>query len=287
VNLNSEGLSSRETRTFKITGQPEVILDTFDGAIEIHSWDRNEVEIEIDKRAMEQSLLDQITVEAEQQGNRVTLRVKGPARGDFRGVTIGMNISPTARLRVALPRASNVQATSGDGSIRADDVEGTIALKTSDGSVTASRISGDIHVRSGDGSIRLERATGRLNLETEDGSIVLDVKPTVLHAKTGDGSIRVQVDIDTVMAGDWDVTTRDGSVVLTLPSSFDGELDIETRDGTVRANHPLLRDVEQDRREGEDRDERRERLRTLRTRMGDGGKSLRVRTGDGSIRIES
>jgi hypothetical protein len=57
VNLNTEGLSAREVKTFTITGQPELVLDTFDGAIEVHSWDRNEIEVEVEKRAMEQALL--------------------------------------------------------------------------------------------------------------------------------------------------------------------------------------------------------------------------------------
>ena len=58
VNLHTEGLSARETKTFKVTGQPQLVLDTFDGAIELHSWDRPEVEVEVEKRAMEQTLLD-------------------------------------------------------------------------------------------------------------------------------------------------------------------------------------------------------------------------------------
>lgn len=284
VNLSSEGLTTRETRNFKLTGQPEVVLDTFDGAIEIHSWDRDEVEVEIEKRAMEQSLIDEIKVHVEQRGNRVELRVTGPAR-EFH-MTIGRNMSPSARLRVALPRASRVQATSSDGSIRVADVDGTIILRTADGSVVATRISGDISVRTDDGSIRMERAAGKLDLETGDGSIVVDAKPSMLRLKTGDGTIRAQIDADSEMAGDWELSTEDGSVILTLPSTFNGELDAETRDGTVRATHPLLRDADRDR-VGNDRDERRERRRSMRARMGDGGKSLRVRTGDGSIRIES
>ncbi len=284
MNLNSEGLTTRETRNFKLTGQPEVVLDTFDGAIEIHSWDRDEVEVEIEKRAMEQSLIDEIKVHAEQKGNRVEVRVTGPAH-EFH-MTIGRNMSPSARLRVALPRASRVQASSSDGSIRIADVDGAITLRTADGSVAATRVSGDISIRTEDGTIRLERAAGKLDLETGDGSIVVDARPTVLRLKTGDGSIRAQIDADSAMAEDWDLSTEDGSVVLTLPSSFDGELDAETRDGTVRATHPLLRDVDRER-TSDDSDERRERRRSMRARMGEGGKALRVRTGDGSIRIES
>lgn len=285
VNLNSEGLSAREVKTFTVTGQPDLALDTFDGAIDIHSWDKNEIEVEIEKRAMEQALLDDIKVSAEQQGDKITLKVTGPARRDRHSMTIGMHISPTARLRVAVPRNTNLNVTSGDGSIRAEAVEGRIVLHTNDGSVVASRLGGDITIRSGDGSIRLEQTSGKLDLETTDGSIGLAVKPTVLRARTGDGSIRVTIEPDTVMGDNWDLSTSDGSVVVTLPGIFNAELDAETSDGSVRTNHPL---IENERRGGDegDRESRRERRRVVRARMGDGGKTFRIRTGDGTIRIE-
>lgn len=288
VNLNTEGLSARETLTFKVNGQPQVVLDTFDGVIELHSWDRPEVEVEIEKRAMEQSLIDEMKVESSEKNGVVRVKVTGPARADFRGVTIGMHISPTARLRVAVPRNSNVDATSGDGSIRAEAIEGRIVLSTSDGTVTGTRLGGDIQVRSGDGSIRLDNVTGKLDLETTDGTITVEARPTVLKARTGDGSIRATIEPDTVMADNWDLTTSDGTVVLTLPGSFNAELDAETSDGVVRTSHPLLGDSNEARPRGEDenREERRERRRTLRSRIGDGGKMLRIRTGDGTIRIE-
>ena len=286
VNLNTEGLSARETKTFKVAGLPEIDLDTFDGAIEIHSWDKAEVEVEIEKRAMEQSLIDQITVEATQQGDKIVLKVTGPSRTDFGGLTIGVHISPTARLRVVVPRASNIVARSGDGAIRAEALDGKIVLNTVDGSVTATRLSGDINVRSGDGSIRLDKITGRIDLETDDGSIGFEGKPSILHLKTGDGSVRAQIDVETVMTDNWDVTTGDGSITLTLPSAFNAELDAETSDGAVRSSHPLLAEGRDERRSGEGSDDRRERRRVLRAKMGAGGKSLKVRTGDGTIRIE-
>ena len=287
VNLNTEGLSARETLTFKISGQPEVVLDTFDGPIELHSWDRPEVEVEIEKRAMEQALLDEIKVESSNKNGVVTVKIVGPTRTQFRGVTVGVHVSPTARLRVAVPRNSNVQAKSGDGSIRAEAIEGKLVLSTEDGSVTGSRLGGNIQIRSGDGAIRLDNVTGTLDLETEDGSIGIDARPSVLKARTGDGSIRASIEADTVMTDNWDLTTSDGTVTLMLPGVFNAELDAETSDGTVRTAHPLLEDVNAERRRsGEDGDERRERRRVLRSKIGEGGKLLRIRTGDGTIRIE-
>lgn len=288
VNLNTEGLSARETLTFKVTGVPEVVLETFDGAIELHSWDRAEVEVEIEKRAMEQALIDEIKIAASEKNGAITVKVTGPTRTEFRGVTVGVHISPTARLRVAVPRRSNVRANTSDGSIRAEAIEGALVLSTADGSVTGSRLGGNVQIRSGDGSIRLDNVTGTLDLETTDGSIGVDARASVLKARTGDGSIRVQIDPDSAMTDDWELTTSDGTVTLVLPETFNAELDAETSDGVVRASHPRLNEeaATTRRAEGEDREERRERRRILRSRMGEGGKVLRIRTGDGSIRIE-
>jgi putative adhesin len=281
VNLNSEGIVARETKTFKVTGTPDVQLETFDGAIEVHSWDRNEVEVEIEKRAMEQALVDEIKVSAEQEGDRVVIKVTGPSRRDFEGIQIGMHVSPTARLRVALPRQSQLMAKSDDGSVSVEDVNGKIAVNTRDGSVRGTRLGGDITIRSGDGSIRMDRIEGKIDLETEDGSITLEAKPSVLRARTSDGSIRMEVAEDSAMAEDWDVQTSDGSVTLKLPANFNGQLDAETRDGAVRARHPGITD---EAREGDDREERQ---RTLRAKLGSGGRTIKVRSGDGTIRIES
>lgn len=286
VNLNSEGIVSRDSKRFTVSGQPDVQVETFDGPIEIHSWDRNEVEVEIEKRAMEQSLVDDMKVVAEQAGNRIVVKVTGPRRSsESHGIQIGVHFGPTARLRVALPKQSQVTAKSEDGSITIEEVAGKITLNTNDGSVRATRVSGDIVVRSGDGSIRMERAEGNIDLETEDGSIGLEAKPSVLRAHTNDGTIRLQVEPDSAMTADWDVQTSDGSVVLTLPSGFNAELDAESRDGAVRGGHPTVRNELKELHErGEDRQERR---RSLKTTLGSGGKTLKVRTGDGSIRIES
>ena len=280
VNLNSEGIVSRDTKTFPVTGTPEIDVATFDGAIEIHSWDRKEVEVEIEKRAMEQSTVDDMKVVAEQVGNKIVVKVTGPARRNTDAIQIGVHFGPSARLRVAVPKQSQVTANSGDGSITVEDVNGRILLTTNDGSVRASRLSGELQVRSGDGSIRVDRVEGKIDLETEDGSIGGDAKPSTLRAHTSDGSIRIQVEPDATMAEDWDVRTADGTVVLTLPSDFNGEVDAETRDGSVRATHPS---VKNETRDGENRDERR---RMLKATLGSGGKTIRVRTGDGSIRIE-
>ena len=131
---------------------------------------------------------------AEQQGDRIVIKVTGPSDREFDGIQIGMHFSPTARLRVA--RAASEPAVGqerrrlghGRGRQRQDR-----ASRTNDGSVRGNRLAGDITVRSGDGSIRMDRIEGKLDLETEDGSIGLEAKPSALRARTADGSIRLEI----------------------------------------------------------------------------------------------
>lgn len=280
VRLDSEGVVARETRRFQVSGQPSIELSTFDGSIEIHSWDRNEIEVDIERRAMEQRILDEMKVIAEQQGDRVVVRVEGPrSTSDFDGIQVGVFIDPRARLRVVVPRSSELVASSGDGSITIENVEGPVKLSTGDGSVRGLRLEGAIVVRSGDGSIALDDVSGTLDLETDDGSITVDGSPSAVRATTMDGSIRLTVMPDTDMDADWDLRTSDGSVVVRLPPAFDAVLDVETRDGAVRVRHPGLPEPESTR-------DGRERRRQLRATLGSGGHTIRVRSGDGSIRIE-
>jgi hypothetical protein len=116
------GPLAREVKTFKVTGQAELVLDTFDGAIELHSWDSNEIEVEVEKRAMEQSLLDEIKIDAQQEGDKIIVKVTGP-RATARRHDRRAHFTDGAP-RVAVPRNANINATSGDGSISAEAIEG-------------------------------------------------------------------------------------------------------------------------------------------------------------------
>lgn len=283
VNVNTEGAAASETHKFTVTGAPTVTLDTFDGAIEVHSWDRNEVEVVVDKQAQDDALLGQIVIEQAQDGDHVTVRVRGPAEAARSGLVIGVSFSPRATLRVALPRAATLELKSGDGSITVEDITGAVTLQSGDGSLIGTRLSGDVRARTDDGSIRLREMTGKIDAETLDGSITVNGTLTHLRAKTGDGSVRIGAEAGSALAEDWNVETGDGAVEVRLPHGVAVVVDASTADGVIRSNYPGLTvparsdDDERDERDGRD----------LKATLGAGGHTLRVRTRDGSIRFES
>jgi Toastrack DUF4097 len=258
----------QEEKQFTLQGRPEVTLSTFDGAIELRSWDRPEVLVVVEKHALSKEGAADIEVLAGQDGSRVTVeaRVKAAARH------FGFGVNRSARLIVSLPASSDVLATSGDGAIDAERLSGQIELRSGDGSIRGRALSGDVKAQTGDGSIRLHDVTGRLDLGTGDGSIVADGTLSALRARSGDGSISIRVESGSVPNADWNISTGDGSVTLELPDQFDAELDAHTGDGRISVHRELLETVESGK-------------RSVRGRLGNGGRALRLRTGDGSITL--
>ena len=273
VTVDSHSEILREEKRFTVDGRADVRVTTFDGAIEIQSWDKPDVLIEIEKRGPTKAALEELHVVADQKGRVIELEVKRPREESFSG--IGLHRSAYARLIVKVPRETDIRAKSGDGSIHIERIDGKIDLRTGDGSIRASDISGDLTLDTGDGSITVDGAEGKLTLDTADGSVNVSGKLTGLSLHTGDGSIVYRVEPGARMAEPWEITTGDGSVSLYLPAEFDADLDAHTGDGTIR-NDLQINDPEKS-----------SERRTLRAKIGNGGKLLRIRTGDGSIRLKT
>jgi putative adhesin len=275
VVVDSEAHQSREEKRFTVSGKPELHLATFDGSIEIRSGETGAVVVDIEKRGPSQKTTDELKVDTKQNGNRIDVEVRKPQHTIvFFGIG---HLWPSAKLIVTMPRDGDVVARSGDGSIRADRVNGRLELHTGDGSIHGTDVSGQLVLSSGDGSITLDSVTGDLDAQTGDGSVSASGTFTAVKLHTGDGSVTLRADSGTAMKDDWSITTGDGGVAVSLPSDFAAELDAYTGDGSIHSDLSVTI-------AGGSGEESR---RTLRGRLGAGGKTLKIRTGDGSIRLKA
>ena len=98
------------------------------------------------------------------------------------------------------------------------------------------------------------------------------------------------------MADDWDITTGDGSVTLYLPPNFNADLDARTNDGGIRnelqVDGPKAQAEAEPDAAGQHPAVTEPSLKsysknTLRGQLGTGGHVLKIRTGDGSIRLRA
>ncbi|HZT76157.1 MAG TPA: DUF4097 family beta strand repeat-containing protein [Vicinamibacterales bacterium] len=243
----------REEKRFTVSGRPALSVSTFDGSIEVRPWDRADVEVVVEKHAGSKQSASTIDVDAQQNGNTIRVDVRVPALHAF-----GFHMNRSAKLIVSVPAGTDLTARSGDGSIDIERINGAIDLHSGDGTIKGRSLGGDVVVTTGDGSVAIDGAFASL------------------RAHTGDGSLRVTAAAGSHASKDWDLSTGDGSVSVTLPHGFDAEIDAHTGDGGITLHDVTLSDVTG-----------RIGRNSVKGRLGAGGPTVRIRTGDGSITLRS
>lgn len=237
-------------KRFTVSGAPSLDISTFDGSVDVNTWDRPEVLVVIEKHAVDKTAADRMIVTADQNGDVVRVTVQ-----EEKDSGLHMNFgSHSARITVTLPAKATVEARTGDGR------------------VTVRHVEGDLRVRTGDGTIQLEQVNGSVDATSGDGSIDIEGAIRGLSARSGDGRVRIQA--AATPSADWKLVTGDGSVLLEVPEGFGAELDATTGDGRVE-----VRDVPFSGQS--DRPDR----GVARGRIGSGGPNVSIRSGDGVITI--
>jgi hypothetical protein len=278
MNVDTQAFIEREEKRFPAPALVDVNVSTFDGSVEIRSWDRDEVLVEVEKRGQDKDAVSKISVTSEQKGNQITVDARHPGRTVMIG--IGRFTSPSARLIVSVPRKCNITARSGDGSITLDRVEGKLDLRTGDGSIKVIEGKGDLLVETGDGSLTLDDVAGRVEARTNDGSVRVSGTPGALRVRTGDGSVSLRIRDGAQMVDDWMVDTGDGSVTAELPARFNAAIEADPgSDGHVRSDFTLTNAT------GANITGRSRERGPVSGQLGTGGKRLTLRTAGGTIRI--
>ena len=278
VDIQGSGSSrqevSREQRTIRLTGMPDVTVRTFDGSVQVRSWDRNEIHVAIERRASSLDELKDIRVDTVQEGGTVLIEAKRPDQHDL--FHVGSWRSPSVGLMISLPRGLRVDVRTGDGSIDVQDLSGRVELRTGDGPVRLQRVDGEMEVSTGDGTVMARDVHGSMVVTTGDGSVELSGRFLGLRARTGDGPIGIDARPGSMIHDEWRVTTGDGSVMIRLPEDFNAEVEATTGDGGITTNGVTVLAPSQ----SEER-----RRHHMRGRIGSGGEMLTVRTGDGPISV--
>ena len=235
------------SKDFKISGKAELRVEVDDGRVTLTGADTKQIEARVFVTGWKMGP-DGVQVYDRQVGDRVELDVRVAKMN--RWFNVG---DRSVRVEIRVPNGLIANVHTRDGAISVDGVSGSLRLRTGDGRIEATRIDGTLNADTGDGSIRIRGRLDALALHTSDGSIEADV---LSGSKITTG---------------WDVGTGDGHVTLRLPASLNAELDAHTNDGKIETDFS----VTTSRVSGSD----------IRGKLNAGGPTLKIRTGDGAIRV--
>jgi len=245
-----------------ILGHGRVRIAADDGSVRVTTADIAQVQVRVESRGYD--VEKDLDMSMTPRGNEVDIVVK--TRSHFAAFDF---VSRSLHIDVVIPRDTEVQVDSGDGSVAVEQVAGNLDIRTGDGSVAVLGARGNIRLHTGDGSITGRDLDGSVDASTNDGSVKLEGRFDGLAMSSGDGSLVVNALPGSRVMQPWQLHTGDGSVALALPGDLSAHIDARTRDGSVRSTFPLY-DTRSSRAEGD---------------VNGGGRPIVVRTGDGSIQL--
>lgn len=193
----------------------------------------------------------------DQTGNIITI---GRHQDWMRNISIDYDVTA--------PKGTELQASSGSGDLRLQDLGGPLKANTGSGSIEASGFSGRVALETGSGDIRAElQSANDVKATTGSGSIHLQGVEGSLFAETGSGDI----EIGGHPTSNWKLETGSGSVTLTVGGAH-FTLDASTGSGSVHSDPPISMhgSIEKHHVQGD---------------INGGGPTVRVETGSGDIRI--
>jgi DUF4097 and DUF4098 domain-containing protein YvlB len=182
VQVDNDRFTAKESKTFAVSGSPRVTINTFDGHVTIHGWDKPEVTYNATKGSHDENSLKEITIQAQQTGSAITITANN---NDQQYGSVNFD--------VYVPRQSSLHVSSGDGALNLEGVTGQITLRSGDGPIEVANGGGQLQVNTGDGVIRVIKFEGQVDARTGDGEIALDGNFNSLSARTGDGQISLTV----------------------------------------------------------------------------------------------
>jgi DUF4097 and DUF4098 domain-containing protein YvlB len=256
---------------FQVGQTPRVIVDTFNGSIEVVCGvEDGVVRAKVTKKATAAteedatSELDHIDVKMRQDGDTVVILAQraGPK-------SMG-NLGAPAHVEV--PKGTLLDLRSSNGGLKVIGLAGDVIGKTSNGKIEVKGSKSAMKLSTNNGGITVDGGSGKLDLESSNSGItIVKASQAQVNAKTSNGKVQFQ---GTLAEGEHLFESSNGNIVLTLPAEMQFRLDATTSNGKIRSDFPV---------KGSEKPSKK-RLRGV---VGDGqATSIKVHTSNGSIELK-
>ena len=253
-------------KTFTVSNRAIVHVDTNDGSVNITTSDTKEVEFRVEYQGY--VLNKSLEIESNQHGDEVELIARSP-----RGFHFSLGLNRRLHIEVRMPKDADLQVRTGDGSVNANGLSGTIDLHSGDGAISVSSLKGSVRLHTGDGSIEGSDLDGKFDASSGDGRIRLAGRFDVLSARSGDGNISVDAMHGSKLDSGWSITSGDGRIDVALPPDLPATIEASSGDGRITTDIPITMEgvMSKSRVHG---------------KMNGGGSTLTIHTGDGPIHLK-
>ena len=169
--------------------------------------------------------LEEVSVRLEERGDGHVVTIEQLPR--FRWGPVQITWDDAVEARITCPPGTDLDFSTGSGSLRVDGELGDVVAKTASGDVDLDRVRGTLGVKTASGDIRVREARSEATLTTVSGELQIDAFERTLGARAVSGDVR----IGTVRAP-VTVSTTSGDIRLDCVEA--GEVQAQSVSGDAR-----------------------------------------------------
>lgn len=223
-------------------------VESFNGSVEILSWEKDAIQISGSKWASHQGDLRELKIDIQHDPQYVRVRAVRPS-GFRRNMGAKFFIRAPRHVALEMIRSSNgairaedvvgdANLSTSNGAIRLRRITGRIDAHTSNGSIDGDDIDGDVTFRTSNGAIRANRLRGTANAQTSNGSITMTLaKPRPnqpLEFESSNGSI--DLTFQDLADNEIRANTSNASITVRLPGSVKAQLRANTSNSSITSD---------------------------------------------------
>jgi DUF4097 and DUF4098 domain-containing protein YvlB len=206
----------------------KLAIETFNGSIEVSTWDQKTVDISGTKYGPSQEAADNLPVSIDQTPAAVSVRVVRQVGWQSRNTG--------ARLVVKIPSGAAIdRLVASNGGIRTMGGVGPARIKTSNGTVHVTDLAGNLDAETSNGGMDLVNIAGDVVARTSNGRIHAGRVKGSLEAVSSNGGITAEL-----IRGDRParIETSNGGVDLTLPEGLSSDVRASTSNSGITVRLP-------------------------------------------------
>jgi RNA polymerase sigma factor (sigma-70 family) len=259
------------TQTFKTGTAPRLVVELFNGGIEVVAKGNRTVSARVTKQGSGDSdeaareALKRVDVKMSQEEDTVRIVASQPEESHRIG-------SAGASAELEVPPGATLELHTSNGPVSINGGTGQVNTKTSNGPIQVTDNTGPLTLVTGNGTIKVIGGSGRMDLSTTNGKVEIRAERAVVKARTSNGTMSFQ---GSLADGAHTFSTSNGNIVLKLPSGTSFEVDADTTHGRITTDF-----------RGADNNVQTKRRTHLRTKIGDNPAiSLKAHTTNGNIEL--
>lgn len=248
------------------------------GDIEVRETSGRNVIVTADRTGW--SDYDNVTFEVKRDGPNVTICTiwPGTSRCDASGYSYDSDSRYGRERRtgdvdfvVQLPRGVKLVAATGNGEVDIRNAGAEVVAASGNGEVSVRGADGPVKASSGNGEVTIEGARGEVEASSGNGEINVSTSAGPVSARTGNGSI--EVDMASLRGNDdMDFATGNGSIDVSFPSNLSANIEANVPTRNFETEFAIEMAA-------------RWSTRHIEGKIGNGGRRIRLSTGNGHVRI--